>query len=79
MTVYFENVGRFKQSWSVDLESLSDYRLVESVRERGRLMSSQIDVVYDEDGRGGSVVVGGWRCVGRFRIEGGVAMRVRLA
>jgi len=77
VTVHFENVGRDKRSWSATISHVSHEVLARQVRPH--LMSCTIEFMIDEDGSGGDVIVGGWRPVGRFRIEGGVSLgEVRL-
>lgn len=72
MKLQFTNVGGLKGSFIAEIENLNDatqYRaLVEEVRQRGLLMSSEVDVVLRGEGVGGVVIVGGWRPVGTVTV-----------
>lgn len=70
MTVHFENVGRRKMTWSAEVSSLSDDSLIRAIEDKRALMSEGIEFDW-KDGTQGRIVVGGFRTVGTFRVEGG--------
>lgn len=71
MKVQFEDVGRGKVSFVVDIpivEGELSYQAMElACRHNGRLMSSDVDFSCDPDGQHGEVIVGGFRVVGRWK------------
>ena len=69
MKVHFSNVGRNKESWTSEYSELSVERLAEEAKNRGRLMSSEVDVELNDTASAGVVLVGGWRQVGTLTIE----------
>lgn len=75
MKVRFVNVGRDHKSWEAETPSVSYEWLEHQVKRNGRLMSNQIDFSDERsgedlpvDGAFGSVLVGGFRPVGRYYI-----------
>lgn len=67
--VTFTNVGRNKRGWSSILNQRPTEIILERmVRKHGGLMSSDIECVFAEDGWSGTIVVGGMRPVGEFRV-----------
>jgi len=79
MTVHFENVGRSKLSWTANLSSVSDNVLVREIKQRKALMSSGIDLDWDDSGTRAAIIVGGFRVVGCLRIEDGVRLTIQSA
>lgn len=69
MRVHFEEVGRMKQSWTAEVESLSYASLFKQVKPH--LRSHDIDFLFSDDGMTGTIAAG-FHKVGRFRIEGAV-------
>lgn len=70
MRIAVENVGRNKTSWEMDVwdePRAAAEQIYREVRKRRCLMSSEVDVTWDEGGRSGTVVVGGFRTVGTWR------------
>ncbi len=67
MIVTFENVGRNNMSWKAHTETVSEAFLLSQIRKSKSLMSREIDVIVD--GNSGTILVGGYRPVGTFRIE----------
>lgn len=68
MTIQFENVGQHKLCWSEDLDG-SEQAILRALKKKSALISRGIDVVWDENGSGGAIFVGGFRCVGKFKVE----------
>lgn len=76
MTVYFENVGRCKASWSANMRTLSYRSLLAQVRPH--LKSHNVSFQFNENGTAGAILVGGWRPVGSFRVEDGALITLEL-
>lgn len=69
--VIFVSVGRDHKSWETTLEQMPTEAILEKlVRKSGALGSRDIECVFDEDLEYGTVIVGGFRPVGSFRVEG---------
>lgn len=66
ITVHFKDVGRDKRTWSAEFKSLDHKTMYREVKSKGGLMSSDIDFCLES----GSVIVGGWRTVGKFTVSG---------
>lgn len=67
--VEFKDVGRGHLSWSEVLNTFPDEAaLARLVKRKKALCSKGIDCVYDDDEEYGTVVVGGYRPVGSFRV-----------
>lgn len=71
MTVHFTDVGRDKQTWDVEVKSLSDSVLMREIRVKRALHSRDVEFVWDETGIQATIWVGGFRKVGRLAVEGG--------
>lgn len=69
MKVHFNNIGRNKRSWTSEYSTLTTDQLAEEARNRGGLMSSEVDVELNDTASAGVVQVGGWREVGSITIE----------
>jgi len=69
MKVHFNNVGRNKRSWTSEFSKLTTDQLAEEARNKGGLMSSEVDVELNDTASAGVVLVGGWRSVGTLTIE----------
>ena len=68
MTVTFLECGRGKKTWSGEIADASEANLRRVAKRH--LMSNDIEFEFDADSLAeGEVVVGGFRAVGRFRIE----------
>lgn len=68
--VTFTGVGRGKRSWCERLSQTPTESILERlVRKSGALISGCIECVFDEDLEYGTVIVGGYRPVGSFRVE----------
>ena|ERR1700733_711075 len=68
--VIFVSVGRNHKSWETMLDHMpSEDELVKLVRKAKTLGSSDIECVFDDDLEYGTVIVGGFRPVGSFRVE----------
>ena len=73
-TIEFERVGRDKRSWSVpcpcaaDNQEMVEFVALKSVKAARALLSREIDTYYNAETRTGSVVVGGFRTVGTFKV-----------
>ena len=77
--IYFHSVGRDKKSWTSTVDRVSGMVLYGEVRRNCNLASREIDFMLNDDGTGGTILVGGCRPVGRFVIEGGVSLgRIEL-
>ena len=71
--VTFEDVGREKRCWKARFkggvcEGLLD-ELPGEARRGGKLMSRDVSVSYDPNTKDGRIIVGGFRTVGRFRVD----------
>ncbi len=71
MTITFKDVGRDKKAWTSEVESLSDRTLEREIRKHGALISRGVEFHFNEDGASGFVIVGGFRRVGSFEVDGG--------
>lgn len=74
MRCYFDRVGRDKMSFSIQVpreEQESPWKWMARVlRTRAYVMSRDVDFETDEDSEfRGTVTVGGFRAIGRFRLE----------
>lgn len=69
MKVHFNNVGRNKRSWTSEFSKVTTDQLAEEARNKGGLMSSEVDVELNDTASAGVVLVGGWREVGTLTIE----------
>lgn len=78
MNVVFEGVGRGKLTWTAELASLSERALVREIQKKGALKSRGVDVEFNDDGTAGIILVGGFRCVGTFRVIDGAKVTVEL-
>lgn len=68
MKLAFSNVGRDKRSFEVVVRGLDDPRIERALRQKGGLMSRDVDLVCAPDEQGnGFVVVGGFRPAGEWR------------
>jgi len=70
VTVAVENVGRNKLTWQMvvwDEPRAAAEQILKEVRKRRALMSSDVDVTWNEAGDAGHVEVGGFRVVGTWR------------
>lgn len=68
--VIFVSVGRYHKSWETTLDQMpTEAILVKLVRKSGALGSFDIECVFDDDLEYGTVIVGGFRPVGSFRVE----------
>lgn len=78
MVILFENVGRGKRTFEIEapgewtprtlnVDKLA--KLARKVRAAGGLMSRDVDFTYDDTTRTGTVLVGGFRPVGTFRVR----------
>lgn len=65
--IEFIEVGRFKRSWQQELPIDNMDAVAMAAKSRGGIMSSCVEVFYDEDDKNGEVVVGG-RTIGKFRV-----------
>lgn len=74
MKIHFENVGRDHLSWSAEIEDVTYRRLLAEIRKKKALASRDVEFDFAEDGMSGNVIVGGWRPIGRFSLEGAIAM-----
>lgn len=63
--VHFENVGRYGKAWIQDLNEPCESALLKSVNKHGGLHSREVEIDMAES----EIIVGGYRVVGRFRIE----------
>lgn len=66
MIVKFVNVGRMKKNWQAETEKLSFGWLYQQVRRNGQLISREIDIEVDEDGKG--IIYAGMRSVGQIEV-----------
>lgn len=66
--VYFEQVGRNRASWSTTVSRLSEKSIIREARNRGRLMSSQVELNFAPE-RGTGSIIAGDHVVGSFRVE----------
>lgn len=72
MKIHFEDVGRQKKTWTVELTEaeLTEKRVLREIRKSGALLSQDIEFIIDgSQGR----IYAGIRHVGRIRIEEDVA------
>lgn len=72
MKITFENCGRGQETWTADLSEVEFRPMLMALRKKpgAPVMSSDIDFLFDTDSTvNGSVLVGGFRPIGRFRIE----------
>lgn len=69
--VHFSAVGRGKKSWTASLKEMpSESTLENLVRKSGALGSNDIECVFDDETlEYGTVIVGGFRPVGSFKVE----------
>lgn len=67
VVVSFLEVGRGRLSWKATLARLDEGLMIREIRKRGALCSRGIEIT-DEDGCGGAIYVGGFRCVGKWRV-----------
>lgn len=65
--VTFENVGRNKLTWSVELREVSESALYRAIKKRRALASNDI-YCRSDDGVNG-VIIAGFRQVGTFHIH----------
>lgn len=68
VTVEFNEVGRDKKSWTDTLPHLSASTLSKSVKRNRALMSRDIEFEFDQGEMSGSIIVGGMRPVGSWRV-----------
>lgn len=74
MKLLFENVGREKRTFEIEADGewtprvLDRDTLATKIRAAGRLMSSDVDFTFDDATKTGTVLVGGFRPVGTFRV-----------
>jgi hypothetical protein len=67
--VEFAGVGRDNRSWTSALQQQPTEAILERlVRKHGGLASREIECVFDEDMEHGTIIVGGYRPVGAFRV-----------
>jgi hypothetical protein len=67
--IEFKGVGRDKRSWSETVKQLPTEPVIARLaRKGGRLMSREIEAIFDEDLEHGLIVVGGFREAGAFRV-----------
>jgi hypothetical protein len=69
VSVAFADVGRGKRSWIAELPAFTEAALERQVRKNGGLASRGIEVQLVSETEG-VVLVGGFRVVGRFSIQG---------
>lgn len=72
MKAIFEDVGRDHRSFEIeitDLDQLDSLTMERIVKREARLMSNEVELRHNGFGQEGSVIVGGFRPVGRFRVE----------
>lgn len=69
MKIHFKEVGRDKRSWTAESKSPSESWLAKEAKRGAALMSSGVDVILNDLGTSGVILVGGWRQVGTFTIE----------
>ena len=71
MIIHFQDVGRDKLCWDEQTDNpVSMAALVLNILKRkGCLRSRYVDVDWSEDTMSGEIIVGGFRCVGRFTVE----------
>lgn len=68
--IHFKDVGRDKKTWTAQFnKTVTELDIAREVRKSGALMSSEIDAEFDENATTGTIIVGGWRAVGKFAIE----------
>ena len=65
----FADVGRGKKSWTSVLRPATANGVIREIRRHGGLMSSDIGMEFSDDGKTGTVVVGGMRSVGTCTID----------
>jgi hypothetical protein len=68
VVVEFKEVGRGKVSWEELLPAPDEALILRSIRNKKALMSHGVDVEISEDGKCGTIFVGGFRTVGKFEI-----------
>lgn len=66
VTVEFSDVGRGKTTWRSTVKRDED-ELIRAIRKSGALMSRTIEVTYETEDNG-SILVGGFRVVGSWRV-----------
>lgn len=66
--VKFIDIGRYKRCFEREFRSVSESALKRAIEASGVLMSHSIDVILDENGKTGHVMVGGLREVGWLEI-----------
>lgn len=68
MKVKFIDVGRDKANWEAELTSIEDTAILREARRGGKIMSTGLDIVFDNDDTmiSGSFYVRGIRKVGSF-------------
>jgi len=70
MRVHFKDVGRNKQSWTSTVAEAGYTTLLAAVKQKGALMSSDVDFVMNKGSdTTGVILVGGFRGVGTFTIS----------
>lgn len=68
--VIFVSVGRDHRSWQETVTGMPDEaQIARMVRKSRALASRDIECVFDEDLTYGTIIVGGFRPVGAFRVE----------
>lgn len=65
MKIHFHNVGRCRDSWTIETPVASETAIIGAIRRRRALLSGDIDIYLET----GDIVVGGLRVVGSFTIE----------
>lgn len=66
--IEFVEVGRGRHTWTTRVKQLSHGALLRAVKQKGALMSSDIEFGFDDETQEGAIFVGGFRKVGRFRV-----------
>jgi hypothetical protein len=74
ITIIFHDVGRGKLCWKEEVESLSDKTLLKCIKSRHALASNTVEFYWNEDQCSGTIVVGGFRTVGTFSVQGGAKL-----
>lgn len=77
ITVTFTNIGRYKKTWSQQLATASHGSLVAAIKEKGALLSNDIDFTWNEAGTQATVFAG-IRPVGTVELEAAATLRIEL-